>query len=163
MTLGEKVVILREGQVHQVGPPEAIYNRPADTFVATFVGSPVMNLLKGKIIREGRNFTFHHGDFSLNVGSIPPNMEGAEVEVGMRPEDIECGEAAKTHLRAEIEMMSNVGADQYLHARLGEAPLTFRALKDAQYSVGEVLPIYVDTHKIHIFHKGRRMDWANGA
>jgi multiple sugar transport system ATP-binding protein len=158
MTLGDKVVVMREGHVHQVGPPETIYNRPVDTFVATFVGSPVMNLFKGKIIRKGEGFEFQHADFSLHAGSLGQNMEGCQVEVGMRPEDIELCQEGKTNLRAEIEMLSNVGAEQYIHARLGKAPLTLRAPIDAMCGTGDIIPIHVDTRKLHIFHEGRRID-----
>ncbi|MDY6990899.1 MAG: sn-glycerol-3-phosphate ABC transporter ATP-binding protein UgpC [Thermodesulfobacteriota bacterium] len=158
MTLGDKVVVLKEGKVRQVGHPEAIYNTPADTFVATFVGSPVMNLFKGKIVKEESTFKFLHEDFSLHMGSLSPDLEGGEVEVGIRPEDIECGEEDKTHLKAEIEMMSNVGADQYIHARIGTAPLTLRAPKDATFCAGDIVPIFIDTRKLHIFHEGRRVN-----
>jgi len=158
MTLGDKVVVLKEGQVRQVGHPEGIYNRPADTFVATFVGSPVMNLLKGKIMSKGAGFCFQHADFSLYARSLPSNLEGYEVEIGMRPEDIEVRQEGKTELKTEIEMVSNVGAGQYIHARLGKTLLTVRAPKDARFRVGDIIPIHVDTRKLHIFHEGRRID-----
>jgi len=158
MTLGDQVVILKEGQVRQVGAPEAIYNRPADTFVATFVGSPVMNFFKGKIVKEGRSFKFLHEDFSLHMGNLFSDMEEGDIEVGIRPEDIECWEVDEGHLKAEIEMMSNVGADQYIHARLGKTPLTLRAPKDAAFCTGDIVPILIDTRKLHIFHEGRRIN-----
>jgi multiple sugar transport system ATP-binding protein len=157
MTLGDKVVVLQEGKIHQVGPPETIYNRPANTFVATFVGSPVMNLFKGRITRKGESFAFHHSDFSLHVGSLPPHMEGCEVEVGIRPEDIEVRQE-ESDLRAEVEMLSNVGAEQYIHTKLGRAPLTLRAPKDATCRAGDMIPIHVDTRKLHFFFEGQRMN-----
>jgi len=158
MTLGDQVVVLKEGQMRQVGDPESIYNRPADTFVATFVGSPVMNLFKGKCVKEGKRFRFLHPDFSLHMGSLSLDMDGHEVELGIRPEDIECGKEEKADLKAEIAMMSNVGADQYIHARIGKAPVTLRAPKNATFCAGDIVTIPIDTRKLHIFHEGQRIN-----
>ena len=134
MTLGDKVVVMREGRVHQIGTPETIYNRPADTFVATFVGSPMMNLFEGQVIREGDYPRFRCTDFSLDVRNLAQDLVGKTVEIGVRPEDIEFGKKGKANLRARVEMLSNVGAEKYVHARLGENAITVRASKDATYS-----------------------------
>jgi multiple sugar transport system ATP-binding protein len=158
MTLGDQVVVMRQGRIHQIGPPDRIYNRPADTFVATFVGSPVMNLFKGKIVRSERGFLFQHGDFSLPTGHLPSHTEGCEVEVGIRPEDIEFSPPDGLTLQAKIEMLSNVGAEQYIHARLGKAPVTLRTPKGGSWRVGEMIPIHIDSRHLHIFYKGRRIE-----
>jgi ABC-type sugar transport system ATPase subunit len=157
MTLGEKVVVLREGRIHQIGTPESIYNRPADTFVATFVGSPVMNLFHGKIVIEGNAFTFRCQDFSFDLGPITLDMERQDVEIGVRPEDIQVTEGRTTSLQASVEIMSNAGADKYVHARLGKSPITVRAPKDVSYHTGQVINLAVPTNKFHVFHEGRRI------
>jgi len=157
MTLGDKVVVLRDGRVHQTGRPESIYNRPADTFVATFVGSPVMNLFKGKIFREGKAFKFDCPDFSLDLGHLTLDPERRDVEVGIRPEDFEFKESERTPLRGTVEMMSNTGADKYVHARLGNSSVTVRAEKDAPYDTGQPVRLSVDPKKVHIFYEGMRV------
>ncbi len=157
MTLGDKVVVLRDGRVHQIGTPDTIYNHPADTFVATFVGSPVMNLFQGRIVREGNAFRFRCPDFLFDLRHITLDMEKRDVEVGIRPEDIEFKESGKTLLHATVEMMSNVGADKYVHARLGKSPVTVRAAKDVSYDTGQRISLAVDPNKLHIFHGGRRI------
>ncbi|MDY6990896.1 MAG: TOBE domain-containing protein, partial [Thermodesulfobacteriota bacterium] len=131
---------------------------PALLVLVVFIGAPVMSLFKGKIVKEECTFKFLHPDFSPHMGSLSPDMEGSEVEVGIRPEDIECGEEDKAHLKAEIDMMSNVGADQYIHARLGKAPLTLRAPKDATCRAGDIVPILIDARKLHIFYERRRIN-----
>jgi multiple sugar transport system ATP-binding protein len=157
MTLGDKVVVLRDGRVHQIGTPDTIYNRPADTFVATFVGSPMMNLFQGRIVREGSAFRFCCPDFSLDLGEIALDMQEQDVEVGVRPEDIALDESGKTHLRARVEMMSNAGADKYVHARLGKSQVTVRAAKDLSYDTGQSIRLSVNPDKLHIFHAGMRI------
>ena len=77
-----------DGRVHQIGAPESIYSHPADTFVATFVGSPVMNIFQGQIVRERDRLKFLCPDFSLDVRHMTGTLEGRTVEVGVRPEDI---------------------------------------------------------------------------
>jgi len=157
MTLGEKVVVLRDGRVHQIGTPDTIYNRPADTFVATFVGSPMMNLFQGKIVCEGNAFKFRSPDFSLALGEVTLDMEDREVEVGIRPEDIAFGESEAVRLRAMVEMVSNVGTNKYVHAKLGKNAITVQAPKDVSYNVGESVALAMDPSKFHIFHEGKRI------
>ena len=157
MTLGDKVVVLRDGRVRQIGTPDIIYNRPADTFVATFVGSPMMNLFQGKIVREGNAFMFRSPDFSLDLGDVTADMEGKEVEVGVRPEDIQFSESGETGLNATVEMISNVGASKYVHASLGKSAITVRAAKDVSYDTGQSVRLTVDPNKLHIFYEGKRV------
>jgi ABC-type sugar transport system ATPase subunit len=157
MTLGDKVVVLREGRVHQIGTPDTIYNRPVDKFVATFVGSPVMNLFQGKIVREGNAFRFRSPDFSIDVGHITPDMEEREVELGIRPEDVEFSESGGIRLHATVEMVSNVGANQYVHARLGKSAITVQAPKDVSYDTGQPVSLVVDPNNLHIFYGGKRI------
>jgi multiple sugar transport system ATP-binding protein len=157
MTLGDQIVVMQEGRVHQIGTPETIYNRPTDTFVATFVGSPVMNLFEGKVDRQGNRFRFYNADFSLDLGEVNQDLVGRNVEVGVRPEDIGFSECTETGLRAEVEMLSNVGADKYIHARLGNSPVTLRAPRNVTCQEGETIRLSMDAGKLHVFHEGKRI------
>jgi multiple sugar transport system ATP-binding protein len=105
MTLGDKVVVMRDGKVHQIGPPEAIYSYPSDTFVATFIGSPEINLYRGMLVRKDGLSHFHGAGSSLNLGRLRIDLKEGEVEVGIRPEDIGAGQAEAVDLMAEVEMM----------------------------------------------------------
>ena len=132
MTLGDKIVVMKEGQVHQIDRPGTIYARPRDTFVATFIGSPVMNLFEGKLTQEGGRLTFHGKDFSLDLIDIPSNLENNEVEAGIRPEDIKVAHGLENALSARVEMISDVGAEKYIHTRLGNTGITVMAAKDVR-------------------------------
>jgi multiple sugar transport system ATP-binding protein len=157
MTLGDKVVVMKEGRGRQIDPPETIYERPADTFVATFIGSPAMNLFKGKVTRSKGRLTFFNENFSLNVVNVPSHLEEKDVEMGIRPEDIKVAHEGENILMAKVEMISNVGAEKYIHARLGTAGLTIRANKGDSFQPGEIISLVVDPSRFHFFYKGRRI------
>ena len=156
MTLGDTVVVMRNGKVHQIDQPETIYARPADTFVARFIGSPEMNLYQGRLLQKDGRSHFQGAGFSLDLGSLQLNIGEAEVEVGIRPEDIEIGQSATT-LRGKVEMISNIGSEKYLHVGLGNVSLTVRAPKEAIFQTGQVILLTIDPHRLHIFHEGRRI------
>ncbi|MFH0844648.1 MAG: ABC transporter ATP-binding protein [Pseudomonadota bacterium] len=157
MTLGDKVVVMRDGRILQVGRPETIYDSPAHTFVATFIGSPEMNLFQGRLVQKAGRLTFQCGDFSLDPGDIPSDLEGEEVQVGIRPEDIRVAREGETALQGEVEMISNVGSEKYVHTRVGNTPVTIRAPKEDASRLGETRPLRMDPSRLHIFYQGDRI------
>jgi ABC-type sugar transport system ATPase subunit len=157
MTLGDKVVVMQGGQVRQIGKPETIYDRPSDTFVATFIGAPMMNLFKGQIVRRNGHLTFSCRDFSLALGNLSPDLLGKTVQIGVRPEDVVVQTNGKANLHAQVEMSSNVGAEKYLHARLGKDLMTLRVPKETAIPVGQVVAVFVDPGKLHVFYEGKRV------
>ncbi|MDY7035924.1 MAG: ABC transporter ATP-binding protein [Thermodesulfobacteriota bacterium] len=158
MTLGDKIVVMKDGRIRQNDRPEMIYQRPEDTFVATFIGSPVMNLLKGKLTREQGHLNFSNTDLSLDPGDIPSDLEESNVEVGIRPEDIEVGPTQREKgIQAKVEMLSNVGSEKYIHARIGETRLTVRVSKEVFFRPGETVPLIFNPSRLHIFQRGRRI------
>ncbi len=160
MTLGDKVVVMRDGRVHQIDRPETIYARPTDTFVATFIGSPEMNLYQGRLVRKDGRPYFEGSGFSLDLEGLQLNIKEGALELGIRPEDIEIGQGRGGTMvvqAAKVEMLSNVGSEKYIHARLGQEGLTVRAPKDVAFQPGQVIPLYIDPHRVHIFHEGRRL------
>jgi multiple sugar transport system ATP-binding protein len=156
MTLGDKVVVMRNGKVHQIDQPETIYARPADTFVARFIGSPEMNLYQGRLLQKDGRSHFQGAGFSLDLGALKPNVGQGEVEVGIRPEDIEICQSA-TALRGKVEMISNIGSEKYLHVGLGNVSLTVRAPKEAIFQPGQPILLTIDPDRLHIFYEGHRI------
>jgi multiple sugar transport system ATP-binding protein len=157
MTLGDKVVVMKDGKIHQIGRPEAIYDRPADTFVAGFIGSPSMNLFQGKLVKTGKGFIFHHADFSLNIPDIPFHIDEDAVEIGIRPEDIELAKGSDNLLEAKVEIISNVGSEKYIHARIGSLILTARASKEDVFASGDGVFLGINPSRLHIFRNGKRI------
>jgi ABC-type sugar transport system ATPase subunit len=157
MTLGDKVVVMRDGKVHQIDRPETIYAQPADTFVATFIGSPEMNLYHGRLVRQEGRLLFQGAGFSLDLGGLQLGLEEEEVEVGIRPEDIGIAQEVAVPLQARVEMISNLGSETYIHTRLGQESLTLRASKEAACQPGEVIHLMIDPDRLHVFRNGRRV------
>jgi multiple sugar transport system ATP-binding protein len=157
MTLGDRVVVMRKGKVYQIDSPEAIYSHPADTFVATFIGSPEINLYRGMIHHKNGQPHFQGPGFSLDLRGLMINLKEGEVELGIRPEDIGIAQADAADLKAKVEMISNVGSDRFIHARIGDEGLTLRAPKDVALQPGRVVPLIIDPKRVHLFHNGRRI------
>jgi multiple sugar transport system ATP-binding protein len=157
MTLGDKVVVMQEGKVHQIDRPEVIYNKPADTFVATFIGSPIINLFKGTMIAQEGRFILKTEDFNLDYVHGDLHFGNGELEIGIRPEDIAVsGEPAKG-LRATVEMVTDVGAQKYLHTRLGSTRFTATADKEDSFQIGETVSLAINPAHLHFFRGGRRI------
>ena len=157
MTLGDQVVVLRDGKVIQTGRPATIYAHPVNTFVATFIGSPEMNLYKGELIyRDGRPY-FRGAGYFLALGEIKQELKEGPLEVGIRPEDIHIVKDGTTELKAFVDMITNIGSENYIHARLGDDSITLRAPKETTLRPGMVLSLSIDPGHLHIFHKGRRI------
>jgi multiple sugar transport system ATP-binding protein len=148
---------MRNGKIHQIDLPETIYARPADTFVATFIGSPEMNLYSGSLIHKEGLLHFEGAGFSLNLEGHRIPLEERQVELGVRPEDVEIGQGRSTDLETTVEMLSNVGSEQYIHSHLGEEALTIRVPKGSTFRSGEIIPVTIDAGRAHIFHKGLRI------
>jgi ABC-type sugar transport system ATPase subunit len=157
MILGDKVVVMRQGHIHQIGRPETVYNHPADTFVAKFMGHPTMNVFKGKLMQKGSVMVFHGKDFSLSLEDVSNELNGAIVEMGIRPEHIVIGKESANQLIAEVEMTSNLGAEKYIHARIGNSSLTVRYYEDNILEPGEVIPLAFAPSKIQLFQDGKSL------
>jgi multiple sugar transport system ATP-binding protein len=158
MTLGDRIVVMNKGKIHQTGSPEDVYQRPADKFVATFVGSPVMNFLQGDIYMDKGILKFHSKDFSLKLENNIDSFDGKNIEIGIRPEDISFESKKGTgDVTVEIEMISHIGSEQYIHVLLGKTNLTIRAPKSANFKPGEILTISILPSKLHFFKNGTRI------
>jgi multiple sugar transport system ATP-binding protein len=124
MTLGDRVAIMKLGVLQQVGTPRDLYDRPANVFVAGFIGSPPMNLLPGELIGDGAVARTALGDLPL---PLPRELRPADgrVVVGVRPEAFAEGAPADAEIAvdAPVELTESLGSDVYLHLRLtGDAP-----------------------------------------
>jgi multiple sugar transport system ATP-binding protein len=154
MTLGDRVVVMREGKVRQAGTPETIYSQPEDTFVASFIGTPEMNLYRGLIMNKEGLCYFHGKGFEINLGKL--HLEEGEVELGIRPEDVQITPQTQIAVQARIEMVSDIGSEKYVHLRLGQEGLTMAAPKDFGLQPGKFVDLCLDPQLIHFFRGGRR-------
>ncbi len=124
MTLADRIMVLNGGEVQQVGAPLELYHRPANRFVAGFIGSPAMNFLPGKMIGEedGQGIVEVAGArVRLPAGRRLPAV-GQQLVVGMRPEHLSIGDGGAAGLDGTIEVVEPMGFDAHVHVRLGAAP-----------------------------------------
>lgn len=157
MTLGDKVVVMRAGRIHQEGSPQEIYEAPSDTFVATFIGSPEMNIFKGRIVTGSEGAVFMGAGFSLDLGQYSWKGGNEEVELGIRPEDMEILPPGKGPLDIRVEIVSNVGSEVYVHGGLGEQAVDVRVPKSTTLQPGESVSAGIHTERMHVFRNGKRI------
>jgi ABC-type sugar transport system ATPase subunit len=121
MTMANRIVLLHKGLIQQVGTPGEVYATPANTFVATFVGSPPMNLIAGRIESAGGQRVFR-GPFELAVDGLAPTVLGeGPVTLGIRPEQVAVVGAGEPHaLAASVELVERVGPDSFVLAHLAD-------------------------------------------
>jgi ABC-type sugar transport system ATPase subunit len=153
MTLGQKLVVLREGRIHQVGTPREIYERPADPFVAGFIGSPPMNFLDGTVRAPS------DGRFLEWAGPPIPAPEWVPegpALLGLRPEDLFPGTGL---LSTRVRVVEDLGGDRFVYGEASGVPLVYRA-EPAQHlpSPEERITLAVRRGKEHWFSGGRRVE-----
>jgi multiple sugar transport system ATP-binding protein len=153
MTMADRIVVLRGGVVQQVGTTAEVYGRPANRFVATFVGSPPMNLFRGRLERtDGRLVFAGPVRVPLDARQPPAALEG-ELSLGVRPEGIELvAEGAEGALPGVVELVESVGADQYLSVSLGpETGAIVRVAAERVISEGSTIHLRLVPSGIHLF------------
>jgi multiple sugar transport system ATP-binding protein len=128
MTLGDRVAVMRNGVLQQIAPPQVLYDRPANVFVAGFIGSPPMNLLEGRLTSDRGGVVVELGESRLRVPDEVVHdrprlatFDGRRVIVGIRPEDLEDAAlvqqaTADRHLPSVVELRETLGSDVVLHA-----------------------------------------------
>ena len=167
LTLADRIVLMRDGVVQQVGTPDDIYEKPCNTFVASFLGSPPINYLDGVIVSETGETLFQRGDLRLPLPQ--PAAErlassiGRSVRIGIRPEDI--GGPSEPHskaiLRGSVVSILPVGSDQFLCMHVEGAEMFFRVGKDVRHAEGESVALAAAVNRLHVFdaETGANLVW----
>jgi ABC-type sugar transport system ATPase subunit len=153
MTLGDRIVVMNEGRVQQAGPPLDVYNRPANLFVAGFLGSPPMNVVGGRVLREGgTRFESAEGGFILRLpGSIAPETdEGRPVLLGLRPEAIRPG-TGTPGFEASVLEVEPLGHESLVTVRVGDVPITLRVAAGAGFGLGQSISCMIVPGGLHWF------------
>ena len=144
MTLADRIAILHRGRLQQYAPPLEVYNRPANRFVAGFIGSPAMNFLPGKPISEGGHTFFQGEGFKLPI-DVPEGM----VEVGVRPQAFEL--ASEGPLTGQVEIAEPMGPETFIHFHWGSNSIVARVPSETDTSPGRHLRFRLDPAHIHRF------------
>ena len=151
--MSDILVVMNAGEVEQIGTPTEIYRHPATRFVATFIGSPPMNLVPGTMQADG----------SVRVGEahfrLPPHsfVPGRTVELGLRPEDIVIG-GSDNAFDMNIEFVEELGATQLVYGRLDGAQLIVQVPSGSVTGAGGTVRLGIAADRLHVFDPatGRR-------
>jgi len=147
MTLGQRMIVMNAGRAEQIGTPTDVYDRPATTFVAGFIGSPPMNLLNGRVDAGGGRFELGNGGaVPLPAGCAAP--AGRECILGLRPEHLTIGQPG---MAMAVEMVEALGADLLVHGQAAGQSVVVRAPAGTRVAVGEQVTAGFDAACVHWF------------
>ncbi len=160
MTMGDRIVVMKDGLIQQVAPPLKLYDQPANQFVAGFIGSPPMNFFNGSIVSKGDGLWFDEGGFSIRVGTDQESKlapyAGKPIVFGIRPEDIAdvlyvTNPNPDHQMTAKIEVLEPMGSEIYLYLTTGKHTFIARVGASENADVNQDLNLVFDMKKSHFF------------
>ena len=161
MTMADRIMVLREGVVEQIGTADELYNHPSNLFVAGFIGSPEMNFIDCTLVEVTDRLCLDAKEFKIplpaEISSKLRSYIGEEVTMGIRPEDLyesKCakGTAQENAVRMTLDLIEPVGAYLLLHLSVGRIPFV-ATVNHTQATVGQEVIMEIDLGKIHVFSK----------
>lgn len=155
MTMGDRIAVMNDGQIQQIAPPLEIYERPANRFVAEFIGSPPMNFLPVDLASPeqlvGQNFSLKLNSYwKRSLQDIPVRS----LTLGIRPQHLFISTASESSMQIEVDLVEALGNETYVFAHLVNRPdatLTVSLPPDKPVAVGDRLWLEIDPGKIHLF------------
>jgi ABC-type sugar transport system ATPase subunit len=158
MTMGDRIAVLRDGLLQQLDTPQALYDRPANTFVAGFIGTPEMNMLGMDVHSEGGNVELVRDGLRLPVparylGTLR-TLHGNAVTVGLRPEDL--SESAEPDWTAAplpvvVEVLEPLGSEAFLYGQASGTSVISRVNPRGHFEIGSAITLQANTDRMHVF------------
>ena len=149
MTMADRIVVLREGRVEQIGTPLEIYDRPTNMFVGGFIGSPAMNFIPGRLDGGATPRLTTKDNLQLSLPRAPEAAMGREIVLGVRPEHLTLG--GPNPMDAQVVLVEPTGGETFLTLRLGASTLVCVLRDRVATRPGETLPISIETAPLHFF------------
>jgi sn-glycerol 3-phosphate transport system ATP-binding protein len=164
MTLADRLAVINDGQIEQLGTPIELYEHPATVFVAGFIGSPSMNFLEARIADDSRSLELPGGDRLTLPGNGFAGEGGRMVTLGIRPEHLDQVEVADGVCHLTVDLVEQLGADTLVHGHFGSdrTDLTARLRGVRKLPRGAVVPLAVLPEHLHLFDRqsGNRLPGA---
>ncbi|KAA2261427.1 ABC transporter ATP-binding protein [Solihabitans fulvus] len=161
MTMATRIALLDHGRLEQVGSPTEVYDQPASTFVAGFLGAPPMNLLDAQLVsRAGRLHAVAPGvDMPLDIAADLPTRE---VVLGVRPEHLSLT-GANPVLHGVVRLVENLGSEEVAHLVVGDTRVCLRGQRPLSLAVGDAVGLHSAPRHAHLFDRasGRRLVWRD--
>ena len=159
MTMGDRIVVMEKGRVQQVADPMELYSKPANKFVAGFVGMPPMNFIEGELVKNGAAYSFKNDSidipFPAEWGEALAPHGGEKISFGVRPEDVGSSLAESTpgmpRVSVEIDVTEPMGSETYVYAKVGGASFVARVEADTKIKAGAQASLPLFMPRTHIF------------
>jgi len=157
MTMGDRIVVLKDGLIQQIGTPLGLYNTPVNRFVAGFIGSPPMNFMKVTLTLDGGKLYADEGSFQMQLtaqqGEALKSYAGKEAILGIRPEDLIYSETPHqaNNIGTKVEVVEPLGAEIHLWVSTKNNQIVARVAPRYAFHVGDVANLHPDLNKIHFF------------
>ena len=155
LTLADRIAIMKAGVIQQLATPHDIYHRPANLFVAGFIGSPAMNMVEGKLVRQGPGWTLHHAGGTIDLARYPSAgpLSEREAVLGIRPEHIGVGQDRPDRQPASgrVTIVEPMGAETILWTEFGGKPASIRVDGDSTVKAGDTVPFSFDVARASLF------------
>jgi multiple sugar transport system ATP-binding protein len=149
MTMADKIVVMNNGLVEQVGTPLGLYDRPVNLFVASFLGSPAMNFLEGSLTGGDRPAFVTKSGLSIDINALPSGYSGGPVVCGFRPEAVSLG--GDRSLPTIVGVVEPTGSETHVFAKLGDTDIVAVLRERITLPPGAALPISVAPGSVHLF------------
>jgi len=164
MTLGTRIVVMKDGVIQQVDTPQNLYDRPQNLFVAGFMGSPQMNFIEAKAVQSGNGVVLAFGSHSIKLPEAKAKkvIDGGYIDktviLGIRPEDVKDEEAfinssPESALEATVRVYELLGAEVFLYFTVDQFEVTARVNPRTTARPGDTIKIAMDLSKVHVFDK----------
>lgn len=163
MTLGDRIAVMEDGIIQQCAPAINVYDKPANVFVGSFIGSPSMNFINGEIIKDGNSFKFKSNSFVVELPSdgLREQLEsrlGKTSILGLRPTDVYDKTALPwLHLEKEqpiqvtVEFSEKLGMENFVYSKIGGQQIVSRVDSHIEFTEGDKFDVYMNLKKMHIF------------
>lgn len=155
MSLADRIIIMKDGEVQQIGTPLEVYDDPANEFVAGFIGEPPMNLMPATIISREKSFMFSFAGSELQV-EVPKRYNsvvknGMKVTLGVRPVDVLIAQEKVASTPVPVAIYENLGDERRISVRVGEMLLSMTTVDDVSYQPGEKVQLIFHEERTHLF------------
>ncbi|MEO5566310.1 MAG: sn-glycerol-3-phosphate ABC transporter ATP-binding protein UgpC [Luteimonas sp.] len=153
MTLGQRIVVLKDGEIQQIDTPMALYERPANLFVATFLGSPAMNVVRGRLLEDGGRLLDLGDGVRMPLGDVdvPAGWVGRDIMVGIRPEDLQPAASGQAGFAVEVEVVEPVGNEVFVNLRHRGQSLVARFAPRPLPLAGTTITVTSQPGRLHFF------------
>ena len=164
MTMGDRIVVMKDGVIQQVDTPQNLYNAPCNVFVAGFIGSPQMNFIDATISEQGGGYFVNFNGYTMQIPGGKGGKDvfgpyvGKPVTLGLRAEDfrtedIVLANASESTIEATVDIAELMGAEIFLYTDCQGTKITVKAPSRVQAKAGDTVKLAIDLNKMHIFDK----------